>query len=320
MAIITHAEIAAFAADKVNLRKEDADEYRAQVRTLREKLTAYISEHPSYSLVKMLHSGSVAKGTALSTINDMDVAIYVKQTEAPSDERQLIDWMVERLKEAYGALIKDHQVKPSKHCATIQFVGTGLSVDVVPVLYEGGEDDRGYLIVKDTGNRVLTSVKLHKEFIRARKMKSGNYAQVVRLIKWWAKRQKESNEQFRMKSFIVELLCAHLLRNGIIDTDYFTYLEQFFTYIVKSGLRERIAFSDYYPESQLSRTPHGAIEIYDPVNPANNVAASYSDADRAVICNTAHEALDCLTEARYAPTKSQSLDLMRQIFGPGFRC
>ena len=32
------------------------------------------------------------------------------------------------------------------HCVTVSFRGTGLDVDVVPVLYEGDEDDRGYLL------------------------------------------------------------------------------------------------------------------------------------------------------------------------------
>ncbi len=75
---VTHKTIAEFADNSVNLRQEDVEEYRAQVNRLREKLDKYIYEHPDYALVKMLHSGSVRKGTALKTINDMDVAVYIK--------------------------------------------------------------------------------------------------------------------------------------------------------------------------------------------------------------------------------------------------
>src|SRR5438309_10336880 len=74
---ITHADIADFAAECVNLSREDAEEFREQVRRLREKLDKYASEHPDYGLIKTLLSGSLAKGTALKTLNDIDVAFDV---------------------------------------------------------------------------------------------------------------------------------------------------------------------------------------------------------------------------------------------------
>jgi len=75
---IGHADIAAFADDSVNLKREDAKEYREQVARLREKLDKYAADHPDYGLIKTLLSGSLAKGTALRTLNDIDVAFYVK--------------------------------------------------------------------------------------------------------------------------------------------------------------------------------------------------------------------------------------------------
>ena len=99
--LIRHAEIAHFAADRVNLRREDAKEYREQVNRLRAKLDAFICEHPDYGLIKMLLSGSLAKGTALKTLNDIDVALYVAATNAPTDEVALLDWLAARLRKAY---------------------------------------------------------------------------------------------------------------------------------------------------------------------------------------------------------------------------
>ncbi|MCZ7538030.1 MAG: nucleotidyltransferase domain-containing protein, partial [Acidimicrobiia bacterium] len=60
-----------------------AQEHRDQVNRLRTSLEKKIAEDPDYALVKMLHAGSVAKGTALKTVNDLDVAVYVKQAAAP---------------------------------------------------------------------------------------------------------------------------------------------------------------------------------------------------------------------------------------------
>ena len=86
MAEIGHNEVKRFAAERVNLPKENADEYRAQVKRLRDRLTTKIDADPSFDLVKMLHSGSVAKGTALKTVNDLDVAVYVLKSLARGDE------------------------------------------------------------------------------------------------------------------------------------------------------------------------------------------------------------------------------------------
>ena len=74
---VSHADIARFAQDRVNLPKEKADEYRAQVKRLRDKLDGYLGEHPDFSLKKMLLAGSLAKGTALRALNDIDVACCV---------------------------------------------------------------------------------------------------------------------------------------------------------------------------------------------------------------------------------------------------
>src|SRR3989475_13266387 len=98
---ITHVDIAAFADESVNLSREDAEEFREQVRRLREKLDKYASEHPDYGLIKTLLSGSLAKGTALKTLNDIDVAFYVKAEKAPTSEPDLLNWLAERLREAY---------------------------------------------------------------------------------------------------------------------------------------------------------------------------------------------------------------------------
>ena len=38
--------LVAFAQDRVNLPKDKADEYRAQVNRLRERLETYLQEHP----------------------------------------------------------------------------------------------------------------------------------------------------------------------------------------------------------------------------------------------------------------------------------
>lgn len=319
---ITHDDLLGFADRAVNLPRDVATEKRKQVNTLRDRLSDHIADHPGFSLVKMLHAGSVAKGTALLTFNDFDVAVYVRRDDAPAEEAELIDWIADRLRAAYGGLIDPSQIEPGTHCVNIRFKGSGTEVDVVPVLYDGDSDDRGYLVASD-GARLLTSVRLHLDFVRARKKSSEyHWAQVVRLIKWWVREQnvRDPDGAFRCKSFLVELLCAHLLDRGLIVFDeYVTALDGFFDYVVRTELNERVAFNDYCPFAELPRERIGEMEIFDPVNPRNNVARGYDAADRKRIVDAASEALDAITEARYATTKAQAVECWQVVLGDRFR-
>ena len=68
---VSHKDLVHFAETKVNLPSDKAKEYRAQVRRLREKLEAYLKEHPDFTLKKILLSGSLAKRNALRSLNDI---------------------------------------------------------------------------------------------------------------------------------------------------------------------------------------------------------------------------------------------------------
>ena len=76
---INHGDIVRFADEQVNLKREYAQKYREQVNRLREKLEEHIKNNPDTQLRRMLLSGSLAKGTSLKRLNDIDVALYVKQ-------------------------------------------------------------------------------------------------------------------------------------------------------------------------------------------------------------------------------------------------
>lgn len=315
---ITHDDVESFGEDRVNLPAADAKRHRGQVNALRERLQAKIDADPDYGLVKMLHAGSVAKGTALRTVNDLDVAVYVEASKAPESDPDLIPWLAKRLSEANPGMNPD-QFEENEHCVTVNFRGSGLNVDVVPVLYEGQPDDRGYLVRKWTGERILTSVSLHLEFIRSRKKKYGSdFAQLIRLTKWWKRVVVNADPEFRFKSFMIELLWAHLADGGLALQDYPAALERFFTHLVRTELREQVAFTDYVPASDIPPRSASAIEVLDPVNPDNNVARRYDERDRVRIADAAQDALSALGEARFATTKVRALDCWRSVLGPSF--
>ena len=315
---VEHSDIAAFAQEKVNLPKDKADEYRAQARRLRERLEGYLEEHPDFTLKKMMLSGSLAKGTALRSLNDIDVACYISGAAAPGDVPKLLGYLAERLRKAFPNFSPD-QVKPNTFSVTVSFRGSGLDVDVVPILYNGDAGWYGNLVSQDDGSFLKTCIPRHLEFIRKRKQAhETDFAQVARLIKFWAAKMKREQESFRFKSFMIELILAHLADQGLDFADYPEALQHFFTYVARSNLRELIVFADYYKPSTVG-TITEPVQIIDPVNATNNVSKLYTAAQADVIVEAALDAGDAIDAALAAPTKQETVRYWQRVFGSAFQ-
>ena len=315
---VDHNAIAAFAQDKVNLPKEKADEYRAQARRLRERLEGYLAEHPDFTLKKMLLSGSLAKGTALRSLNDIDVACYISGADAPGDVPKLLNYLAERLRKAFPNFSPD-QVKPNTYSVTVSFRGSGLDVDVVPILYDGDPDWYGNLVSQDDGSFLKTCIPRHLEFIRKRKRAhETHFAQVARLVKFWAGRLKREQEGFRLKSFMIELILAHLANQGMDFSDYPEALQHFFTFVARSSMRSPIIFADYYKPSVVGAFTE-PVQIIDPVNAKNNVSALYTAAQADAIVDAALDAGDAIDAALAAPTKQETVYYWQKLFGSAFQ-
>ena len=315
---VDQSDIVRFAQDRVNLPKDKADAYRAQARNLREKLEGYLKEHPDFSLKRMLLSGSLAKGTALRSLNDIDVACYISGANTPTERSALLDYLAERLRKAFPNFSAD-QVSPQTYSVTVSFRGSGLDVDIVPILYDNDPNWYGNLISQDDGSFLKTSIPRHLEFTKKRKTaQPQHFAQVVRLVKYWAKRMKAEREGFRFKSFMIEMILSDLSDKGLDFSDYPEALQHFFTYLANTDLRERILFSDYYPASKVGNFSD-RIQIIDPVNPENNVGKLYTSTNAEMIVDAALDAGDAIDAALHAPTKQQTLYYWQKLFGSAFQ-
>jgi tRNA nucleotidyltransferase (CCA-adding enzyme) len=326
---VDHAVLARHAENKVNIPAADAKERRRQVNHLRSRLEAHIAVHPGYDLVKLRAAGSTAKHTAIrrrrSEGSDADVAAYVRASSVggtDADESNLLNWLRDRCIEVYGATKDAEDFVISEHAVGITLRGSGLKIDVAPVLYEGAPDDCGHLITRQ-GDRVLTSVTLHLKFIKARRDAAGtNYRELIRLLKAWIREAKRNDTDLRCKSFLLELIAAHLWDHGwngdsLAVDDNPRAFEQVLGYIARTGLRTPIIFTDFYATSAVTATSD-PIQVWDPVNPANNVACTYAEADRQRLVKTATTALEEITWAAHAPTKGDANDAWRNVVGPGF--
>ncbi|GAA0408298.1 hypothetical protein GCM10009530_70840 [Microbispora corallina] len=323
---VNHKVLAQHAEDKVNVPQGEAQERRRQVNHLRERLESYIQVHPDYDLVKLRASGSTAKHTAIKRRrgegSDADMAAYVRSSDPNVPEADLLEWLRDRCVEVYGKTKVADDFVISKHAVGITLRGSGLKIDVAPVLYLGGPDDQGWLITRQ-GERVLTSVTQHLEFIRERRRKAGpGYLELIRLLKAWIRECKRLDSHLRCKSFLLELIVAHLWASGwngepLQVNDYPRAIEQVLAYIVRTGLKSPIVFDDFYRPTEVGSSLD-AIQVWDPVNPDNNVASSYMEHDRRRLVDRAAAALDEVSWAATAPTKGAANDAWRTLFGPSF--
>jgi hypothetical protein len=312
--LFTNKDLKNFAEDKIYVDPDKVKEYREQVKRLRNNLEKYIKDNPDFGLVKMLHSGSIRKGTAINKLNDMDVAVYVKSNEVENYyESQVLNYVRNGLVEIYKKYnMTEDQFSIGHHCVKVSFKGSGLDVDVVPVIPNGEPNDLGHLIARDTGEKVLTSIPLHLEFIRKRKNEYPNFAPMVRMTKWW-----RNQHDFKFKSFLIELIWAHIADTEGISDDILTALKQFYRYIVNTELNEAIIFTDYYSSDQVS-VGVNTVNIFDPVNPENNVGDSLDFFRKEEIIEKADDALGFLSHAEQASTKTQAVSSLKQIFGSLF--
>lgn len=315
---VGHAELVRFSEERVNLPKEKANEYREQAQRLQDKLECYVDEHDDFTLKRMILSGSLAKGTALRSLNDIDVAIYIQGADAPHEVQALLQYLTERLRKAFPNFSPE-QVKPQTYSVTVSFKGTGLDVDVVPVLYSGTPQWRGNLVSQDDGSFLETSIPLHLDFARKRKKaQAPHFAQVVRLVKYWAALQKKANpDSFRFKSFMIEMILAKLADQGVDFSDYPEALQSFFTFIANGGLTNRIVFEDNYAASTVPVSTD-LIQIIDPVNASNNVARLYTRANLDAIVDAVLDAGEAIDSALAAPNKQLTVYYWQKVFGSLF--
>jgi hypothetical protein len=208
-------------------------------------------------------------------------------------------------------------VQPQTYSVTVSFRGSGLDVDVVPILYDGEPQWYGNLVSQDDGSFLRTSIPLHLEFTRKRKTaQETHFAQVARLVKFWARNMKRERDGFRFKSFMIEMILSHLCDEGLDFGDYPEAMQHFFTYVARSNLQEKIVFTDYYPASRVGSEP---VQIVDPVNENNNVSRLYTGAEADAIVDSALDAGDAIDSALAAPTKQETVYYWQKVFGSSFQ-
>lgn len=315
--IIRHTHIAQFAERFVAIPQDQETKCHELFRRMSARLQEYKEAYPESGLVKLILSGPVAKGIALRTTENLDVALYVTDRLAPSSAGELHAWLLGRLCALFPSMLESPKQPPVPAIA-FSLPDTPLPLLLTPVYDDEAPDGGGRQFAKETGQLVRTSIPLRIALFQKRKdAQPVHFARVYCLLEWWAE-QRRKGPAFHFKSFLIELLCVHLADRGVVMSDYRAALEAFFSYVVSTQLKERIAFFDYYSPSDLPSPTDAPIEIFDPINPRNNVAVAYDDADRDYFVDAAAASLDAMEAARRATSKKEAVARWRSVLGDSF--
>jgi len=316
--IINHTHIAQFAERFVAIPQDQETKCHELFRRMSARLQEYEQANPESGLVKFVLSGPVAKGIALRSTENIDVALYVTDHLAPSSAGELHAWLLGRLRTLFPSMLESPKQPPVPAIA-LSLPDAPLPLLLTPVYDDEAPDGGGRQFAKETGQLVRTSIPLRIALFQKRKdAQPVHFAQVYRLLEWWAEQRRSKDPAFHFKSFLVELLCVHLADRGVVMSDYPAALEDFFSYVVNTQLKERVAFFDYYSPSDLPSSTDAPVEIFDPINPRNNVAVAYDDADRRYFVDAAAAGLDAIETAKRTASKNDAVACWRSVLGDSF--
>lgn len=276
------------------------------------ELCKSVRDKTEIKITKVVKAGSFAKYTILRKTSadpvDVDVVFYISGRDA---DKETLDSLNNTI---YDLLIKQYPSKSvedfeiQRKAATVTFVGTGLSVDIVPVIEDANRSGYGWQFDIHDGSKIQTCAPCQIKFVRDRKNQDSDFRTLVRMAKKW----RNQAEIKPLKSFAIELIMAHVLATqgnaGSVEQRF----RNFLLYIAQSGLKDEISF----PENAAPFTTFSdPVVILDPVYSLNNVTSRISEAERKEIIAAAEAAWET---ANFASAENDN-EVWKEIFGPRFK-
>jgi hypothetical protein len=309
---LNNTELHYYDFNVLRLPADKRKEYHEQVDRLITELSRTVREKTEIRITKVVKAGSFAKFTILRKTStdpvDVDVVFYISGRSIDLETLQgLNDTIYKLLIEIYpNKNVEDFQIQ--RKAATVSFVGSGLSVDIVPVIEDPARPGYGWQFDLEDGSKLETCAPCQIKFVRDRKDKDKDFRTLVRVTKKW----RNHAELKPLKSFVIELIVAHILDTegsaGSIEQRF----RRILLYIAQSALKEKIQFAENVAPFGEFADP---VVIIDPVYSLNNVASRITETERVAIVNAAQGAWEA---AHFASAEDDS-EVWKELFGPRFK-
>lgn len=310
---LTNSDLQYYDGNVLRLPSEKRTEYHAQVDNLITELRKHITSNSDLKIAKVVKAGSFAKYTILKkTVDDpidVDIVFYISNKNVDNSTLDnLNDLIYTLLTKIYPTkAVEDFEIQ--RRAATVTFVKSGLSVDVVPVIQDAQEPNHGWQYDLKTKEKNLTCAPCHIQFIRDRKNSDKHYRTLVRMAKRW----KNFACPPGLKSFHLELILAYLQDRDGPTQNIEQRFREFLGFIAQSELNERIDFPEN--SAKVQKYFSDPVVIIDPANHENNVASRITIEEKEQIVKIALQAWET---ANYASVEDDN-DIWKEIFGNKFK-
>ena len=309
---LTNTQLRYYDSSLLRLPAERRKEYHSQVDRLIVELCKSIRDKTEIKITQVVKAGSFAKYTILRKTAvdpvDVDVVFYISGRDADRETLNTLNNLIyELLIKIYpNKSVEDFEIQ--RKAATVTFVGTGLSVDIVPVIEDAARPGYGWQFDIHDGTKVQTCAPCQIQFVQDRKNQDKDFRTLVRMAKKW----RNQAEIKPLKSFAIELIMAHVLAEqgaiGSIEQRF----RNFLLYIAQTGLKDEIRFPENVAPFGTFADP---VVILDPVYSLNNVASRISELERQEIVAAAQDAWET---ANFASAENDN-EIWKEIFGPRFK-
>jgi len=305
--------------NRIKLRRENMDGYRKQVNNLREDLEKYITEDVTtgVKVTRVIIAGSWKKGTILRPTGenpiDIDLVLYIEgEANLQEDIEKLHDLVVSYLAKIYPTkdIRRDVDAQGKTKSIKIKFTGSGLEVDIVPVVPLNQPREYVWQPQRGGGGKYITSVVKQLEFATSHRDGNNYYTSIVRALKWW-RNYKELDE---LSSFTIELIVSHLEDTKGIETNIEEGIIRFFKFVSDPAF-PAISFKNAINNIPTSRTD---VFVADPTNNENNSAKKITTNGWQEIRNEANEAFEALNIAQSKNFEGDTIQEWKFVFGPSF--
>ncbi len=314
-----------FFVNKIKLKPENMQKYRDQINNLKEKLEDKVvnDENTELKVTKYLLAGSWKKHTILKPTGenpiDIDLVLFIEGDEnIKNDLKKVHDFIVNYLEEIYPQkdIGEDVEADGKTKSIKIKFKGTGLEVDIVPVVPIAEPKDYVWQPQRGGGGRYITSISKQLDFSLELRKNNPSYTSVVRILKWW-KNYKELNptdDEPGLSSFAIELIVGYLDISKGIEQNIEESVIRFFQFLSSPDF-PTITFRGAINNVPFFETP---VFIADNTNNENNVAKKLTSDKWEEIIEEAEDAFDSLNIAQSKNNEGDTIEEWRRVFDRTF--
>ncbi|HTD08640.1 MAG TPA: CBASS oligonucleotide cyclase [Solirubrobacteraceae bacterium] len=310
----TDAQLRTWDERRLRVGRKKRDELMKQAGNLISKLEIAIPEASAFAVVRFRRAGSLVKATALyprgDTGIDADVAVYLDASGATDWDLATVHATLREIAISVYPTRSPEDFWVQPHTMGMEFIASGLKVDLVPLIAIEGDAERGWMVDSYGQRAHLADIPGHIKYVRDLAGEDSRYRPLVRMIKCW---RNEAELRKALGSFPIELILAEINANQGPAPTLEAGLQRFLLYVAQSSFAAPVLSG--HTSAPATSDP---VVILDPCDRENNVAAWITSSQRNDIVKAAEKSWETVALAAEVSGKGETEGYWREVFGSGF--